>query len=301
MLSSASSPRRSTRDPDYVGGDYYFELSGNPESTAYYFYRDVPVQERDALKAEDRRRFKIEDVLNEAGISVLRLALVNFVMGAAIRRIQQAEKGQPSRKYSFLFHTEQARKSHDWQEEVVTAIRDQLVEAAQQKNPRLDAILRESYDDLKRSVTSAGLTMPEFEACATEVKKALADGYLMITKVNSDKEIEQLLDANGQLKLRTPMNIYIGGQILDRGITIANLIGFYYGRNPQKFQQDTVLQHSRMYGARPQEDLCVTRFYAPQHSHRVSLRSARNRWQDPSHCSESTQISFRVSRDSGLS
>jgi hypothetical protein len=34
----------------------------------------------------------------------------------------------------------------------------------------------------------------------------------MITKVNSDKEIEELLDANGQLKLRTPMNIYIGGK-----------------------------------------------------------------------------------------
>jgi hypothetical protein len=55
----------------------------------------------------------------------------------------------------------------------------------------------------------------------------------------------------GQLRLRTPLNIFIGGQILDRGITIANLIGFYYGRDPQRFQQDTVLQHSRMYGFRP--------------------------------------------------
>jgi hypothetical protein len=258
--------------PDYVGGDYYFELSSDPESTAYYFYRDVPVQERDALKTEDRRRFKIEDVLNEKGISILRLAIVNFVMGAAIRRIQQAQKGLPPHKYSCLFHTEQARKSHDWQERVVSAIRDQVVEAAQTNNPRLDAILRESYDDLKRSVTLGGVTMPEFEVCASEVKKALVDGYLMITKVNSDKEIEELLDANGQLKLRTPMNIYIGGQILDRGITLANLIGFYYGRNPKKFQQDTVLQHSRMYGARPQEDLCVTRFYAPQHIYQLMKR-----------------------------
>ncbi|MGH7194247.1 MAG: Z1 domain-containing protein, partial [Candidatus Saccharimonadales bacterium] len=50
-------------------------------------------------------------------------------------------------------------------------------------------------------------------------------------------------------------------QILDRGLTISNLIGFYYGRNPNTFQQDTVLQHSRMYGVRPKEDLTVTRFY----------------------------------------
>jgi len=45
--------------------------------------------------------------------------------------------------------------------------------------------------------------------------------------------------------------MFIGGQILDRGITIGNLIGFYYGRNPNRFQQDTVLQHSRMYPLAP--------------------------------------------------
>ncbi|MBZ5539548.1 MAG: Z1 domain-containing protein [Acidobacteriia bacterium] len=258
--------------PDYVGGDYYFEKSSDPDSTAFYFYEDVSVPERDALKLEDRRRLKIEDILNEKNVTILRLAIVNFVMGAAIRRIQQQESGQPTRKYSFLFHTEQARKSHDWQEEVVTAIRDQLVEAAQKNNPRLDLILRESYDDLKRSMTLGGDTMPDFATCAAAVRRALTDGFLMITKVNSDKDVAELLDDKGQLKLRTPMNIYIGGQILDRGITIANLIGFYYGRNPQKFQQDTVLQHSRMYGARPKEDLSVTRFYAPRHIYQVMQR-----------------------------
>jgi hypothetical protein len=66
--------------------------------------------------------------------------------------------------------------------------------------------------------------------------------------------------------------MFIGGQILDRGITISNLIAFYYGRNPNRFQQDTVLQHSRMYGARSTADLAVTRFYAPQHVHQIMKR-----------------------------
>jgi hypothetical protein len=83
----------------------------------------------------------------------------------------------------------------------------------------------------------------------------------MTTTVNSEKQVEELLDDSGQLRLRTPYNIFVGGQILDRGITIDNLIGFYYGRRPKASQQDTVLQHSRMYGARPREDLAVTRFY----------------------------------------
>ena len=81
-----------------------------------------------------------------------------------------------------------------------------------------------------------------------------------------------MLDDEGQLRLRTPLNLFIGGQILDRGITIANLIGFYYGRDPQRFQQDTVLQHSRMYGFRPQEDRAVTRFYTTRNSHRTMER-----------------------------
>jgi hypothetical protein len=111
--------------------------------------------------------------------------------------------------------------------------------------------------------------MPPYEKVNREVKRALLDGHLMITKVNSDSDIEALLDEDGQLRLRTPLNLFIGGQILDRGITITNLIGFYYGRNPRRFQQDTVLQHSRMYGSRPHADLPVTRFYSPPHIYQI--------------------------------
>lgn len=70
-----------------------------------------------------------------------------------------------------------------------------------------------------------------------------------------------LLDERAELKLRTPFNIFVGGNILDRGITIPSLIAFYYGRNPRTMQADTVLQHSRMYGNRDRRDLAVTRFY----------------------------------------
>ena len=59
----------------------------------------------------------------------------------------------------------------------------------------------------------------------------------------------------------THESIFIGGNILDRGITIPSLIAFYYGRNPRTMQADTVLQHSRMYGNRDRRDLAVTRFH----------------------------------------
>lgn len=255
--------------PGYVGGDYYFEKRTDPTSPAYYFFEPVPIAERDALRIEDRRRLKIESVLTEANAAVLTRAVTNFITGGIVRRMQQAAAGEPPEKYSFLFHTESSRQSHDWQEQVARGINQSLVAAAATDDPIFDQLLHQAYDDLARSISLASTSMPAYEDIRREVKGALRAGYLMITKVNSDSEIESLLDEDGQLRLRTPLNMFIGGQILDRGITITNLIGFYYGRNPRRFQQDTVLQHSRMYGSRPQEDLPVTRFYAPPHIYQI--------------------------------
>ena len=253
----------------YVGGDFYFERSMDPDSPAYYFYREVPLEERESLKKEDRRRLKIENVLAENRAEVLRDATVTFIVGGVIRRLQAKAAGQRPEKYSFLFHTEQARESHAWQEKVATAIKMALIEEAKTDTPRFNGLLHSAYTDLQRSIKLDGSFLPTFDAVKAETVSALTGGELMITKVNSDKAVKELLADDGQLKLRTPLNMFIGGQILDRGITINNLIAFYYGRSPKKFQQDTVLQHSRMYGARAKADLAVTRFYAPQHVYQI--------------------------------
>jgi len=256
----------------YVGGDEYFEKSADSDSPAFFFFTEVPLAERDALKKEDRRRFQLDKVLTERNTTVLRDAIVAFLVGGTIRRLQQRAANQRPQKYSFLFHTEQGRSSHEWQERVAGAIRDALVDQARADSPLFNEVLRAAYVDLRRSIEVEALPLPSIE----EVKKALIDsllsGQLMITKVNSDNDIKNLLADDGQLKLRTPFNMFIGGQILDRGITINNLIAFYYGRNPNRFQQDTVLQHSRMYGARSMADLAVTRFYAPLHVHQLMRR-----------------------------
>ncbi len=258
----------------YVGGDEYFERSGDAESSAFYFFREVPIQERDALKKEDRRRLQIDRVLTEKNTAVLRDAIVTFLVGGTIRRLQQRAAGprQKPQKYSFLLHTEQSRSSHEWQETVAVAIRDALVDQARADSPLFDELVRAAYMDLRRSIELEAIMLPNVDEVKKAVSEALDTGQLRITKVNSDNEIKKLLADDGQLKLRTPFNMFIGGQILDRGITINNLIAFYYGRNPNRFQQDTVLQHSRMYGARSTADLAVTRFYAPRHIYEVMRR-----------------------------
>ena len=134
------------------------------------------------------------------------------------------------------------------------------MDQAQVDSPLFNSLIRSAYDDLSRSVALEAQILPKFADVKQSLVEALVGEQLMITKVNSDGDILNLLDEkSGQLRLRTPFNMFIGGQILDRGITINNLIAFYYGRNPKRFQQDTVLQHSRMYGARSMADLTVTR------------------------------------------
>jgi hypothetical protein len=256
----------------YVGGEEYFERSTDPDSPAYYFFREVPLSERDALKQEDGRRLRIESVLSERNSAVLVDAIVTFLVGGAIRRLQQRAAGHRPQKYSFLFHTEQSRGSHEWQLRVATAIRDSLVDQARVGSPLFNQLVRAAYADLQRSIGLEGVAVPDIEKVKAAVIESLDGGQLMITKVNSDNDVKKLLADDGQLKLRTPFNMFIGGQILDRGITINNMIAFYYGRNPNRFQQDTVLQHSRMYGTRSTADLSVTRFYAPQHVYQIMRR-----------------------------
>ncbi len=50
------------------------------------------------------------------------------------------------------------------------------------------------------------------------------------------------------------------------------MLCFVYGRDPKNFQQDTVLQHLRMYGARDLDDMAVTRFHTTEKIYRALAR-----------------------------
>ena len=247
--------------PDYIGSDYYFEQGAAPRTVAASLFEPVTRDELDILRKPDRRRFKMEECLDSAAVTVLRSAICNFIVGGCIRRLQDGAQGRPPRKFSFLFHTESQKAAHAHQEEIVRTFNDSLRDAAAKRPERLRELFEEAYEDLRVSIEIKKHLLPAREQVIAESIRALTDDWLMITKVNSENQIAELLDDDGQLKLRTPLNLFIGGQILDRGVTIANLIGFFYGRRPNVFQQDTVLQHSRMFGFRPQEDLTITRFY----------------------------------------
>lgn len=253
----------------YVGGELYFEKSEEEGHLASHLHHEVAEKELVILKKPDLRRIKMDKLLTTPAVKDIRTSIVNFLVGSCIRRWQQKKLGQKVQKYAFIIHTERGKSSHEWQEQIITQIELNLRQVAESQDEVFSILVNESYCDLIKSVSLLDMPYPSFEEVVNDVRESLINEYLLSSIVNSENDVNQLLDETGQLRLRTPMNIFIGGQILDRGVTINNLIGFYYGRNPKSFQQDTVLQHSRMYGARSIEDLSVTRFYTTKRLYEV--------------------------------
>ncbi|MFK3935900.1 Z1 domain-containing protein [Alkalihalobacillus sp. NPDC078783] len=255
----------------YVGGKMYFEHSKVDDHPARFLYHEIQEEELKILAKSDKRRVKADTLLTNPRIEGIRSALINFIVAGKIRNLQQRKLGDRLEKYAFIIHTMTSKSAHQWQEDVAILMEEKLVEALKDDPAIFEELILHAYNDLKRSRLS-DVYFPSFTDALESVKESLIDQELLIEIVNSEKDVENLLDKSGQLKLRTPLNLFIGGQILDRGITIGNLIGFYYGRNPQRFQQDTVLQHSRMYGARPLADVALTRFYTTKRIYSVMER-----------------------------
>jgi hypothetical protein len=242
----------------YIGGKEYFEDSLDPESVFSHLYIQVPDDEIDILNRRDQRY--ISNILSTPNLRVFRQSIINYIVAGSIRIIQ-SESQNKNYKSSFIVHAATIKSKHQWQSDLTIALIDKLKELAVHTEIDLKTLVKESYDNFVPSINKNGDVLPDFTSVFNLVKESLVDGFVGIVKVNSENQIAALLNRNGQLRLDNPFNIFIGGQILDRGLTIDNLIGFFYGRNPRTFQQDTVLQHSRMYGARSMKDLAVMRLY----------------------------------------
>ena len=247
----------------YVGGKQYFEESCDPESMYSHLYSPITQDSIDVLNG-----VKDDD-------PALRLTLFQFIMATAIRRLQERAKGMDY-KSSALIHVDIKKTGHQRQFLIVqsTLAEMQVSLGNATLSSDVESMLKQTYSDFKQSNLKArnqGATkvkLPKFDDMLAEMRDIMGKNDYTVQVVNSDEEVSALLDANtGELMLNTALTIFIGALAMDRGITIKNLLCFIYGRNPSTFQQDTVLQHSRMYGARSIEDMAVTRFHTTKRIH----------------------------------
>jgi len=257
----------------YIGGNYYFIESQKDDSPARFLFhpvgRDeheiVSVQKRKGKKSKinDRRTFKEEEILtNEDALPVFKRGIINFFIGAIILRESR------KKHYAYVIHTATQKGSHNSLKSAAETLLSQIKNRDNTTMPKIEKLLMTSYGDIKQSVLAYGFDMTAYDIVYSKFFEAIDKEYYRVDVVNSDNDVYDLLNEDsGELQLANPFSIFVGGQVLDRGVTISNLIGFYYGRNPVTMQQDTVLQHSRMFGYRNKELLSVTRFYTTERLH----------------------------------
>lgn len=107
--------------------------------------------------------------------------------------------GINEKKYSFIIHTEQKKSSHGWQESIIFEIKEQLAEASDLDNKIFNDLLDLSYNNLRESMVLQDTEIPSFEVTKEEVRFSLRKDHIMVTVVNSEKDVKELLDDSGQL------------------------------------------------------------------------------------------------------
>lgn len=263
--------------PGYVGGKVYFEDSEDLDNPAYHIHIQSTSEDIATLKSK-KQDLRIEkNVATTDKLTVFRKAIEKFIVAVAIRRSQEINKDCDKElqnyqlsKYSFIFHLDTAKTKMVWQETLVQKYLEYLHSEWNENKKSALQRYKQHYDsDLLISLKKAKKLnwidwIPSFEDIKTTISQIFELEDYQTFVINSDQRVIDLADDDGQLRLETALNFFIGGQVLDRGITIDNLLGMFYGRDPLSSQMDTVLQHARMYGNRSKEDVTLTRMYTTE-------------------------------------
>lgn len=268
----------------YIGSKEYFVLSENSSSMYSCLYHEVDQECIASLftakKAPGGKHIKhgvlLKNVTKSGKLHDMRWAIMHYFAASAIRELQEEQEGNDAYHTSFIMHVGTDKDDQAWEAELIDALlnawSDQLLYGTSDV-AAFEKLFDDVYGDLCHSINLASNdssvtskesipAVPARTDVLQRIKELLLDEAYNVQLVNSDQNVRSLLDDNGQLELTCRLNLFIGGFVLDRGITIAHLLGFFYGREPQAKQQATVLQHCRMYGNRSLRDMSVTRLYS---------------------------------------
>jgi Z1 domain len=180
------------------------------------------------------------------------LALATYFIGSAIRTIN-GDLGY----HSMLVHTSSSKKDHiAVGDKVKTLIQkwQTVLGLPTHDSARLavENILKDGYQDISSSLE----TVPLFEEVLEQVCKELR--HLKISIINSSPDADS---QSGRLNLKN--NIFIGGNMLERGVTLEGLAVTYITRRAKISQADTVEQRARWFGYK-RSYLEYCRIFAPQ-------------------------------------
>jgi hypothetical protein len=157
---------------------------------------------------------------------------------------------------AFLCHVSTRKSDHNHIVNLLRRYKTDLTASLKQKDQKTLARLQAAYVSL--IATHAPLRHVQFERLLEDIE-FLSPG-ITVKLVNGETDED--------VAVRSPLNLFVGGNKLGRGVTIKNLLVSYYGRHPKNPQADTVLQHARMYGYR-RKDIGLLRLFLPRQLHIV--------------------------------
>jgi hypothetical protein len=178
-------------------------------------------------------------------------ALDTFMIGATYKRTTEADQN-----CAFLCHVSTLTSDHKHIVDLLRKYKADLAAGVGAKKAAVITRLKAAYDSL--ALSHEGLRNSAF-GDLVEAIGFLSPG-ISVKLVNGQTDED--------VAVRSPYNLFVGGNKLGRGVTIKNLLVSYYGRNPKRPQADTVLQHARMYGYR-RKDIGLLRLFLPQELHTV--------------------------------
>ena len=223
---------------DYVGGEEFF--GDQSELVREFNLRDIEALAPGSSPTPGREIPRS-----------LRRALDTFMVGATFKRTKEADQ-----YCAFLCHVSTRTTDHRHIVNLLRTYKTDLVAGVRDRKAAVIKRLQEAYDDLAR--THEELLNSNFEELLGYIE-FLSPG-IVVKLVNGETDED--------VAVRSPYNLFVGGNKLGRGVTIKNLLVSYYGRHPIRPQADTVLQHARMYGYR-RKDIGLLRLFLPGELHVV--------------------------------
>ena len=215
---------------DYLGGAFFYPSNADRTGESPYLFK--PTNDSELTELQDSDHKGVPKGLEEA--------VYTFMLTAAYRIGYERDQ-----QCNFLLHPSARTVDHN-------LIRDKVKKFVLDTqnsfdSPALLEKIQAAYEDLKGSKPQ----LPSIADLISEVKRTAFN----VTVMNSSPgNLSRALPTNGA-------NIFIGGNVLSRGIVVPRLQTIYYCRTAQRISLDTYWQHSRAFGY--DRDAALVRLFMP--------------------------------------
>lgn len=188
-----------------------------------------------------------EEPLIDVGIPAsLKKSLAMFFVACAI----QGHRTHRKDKLSMLIHISQFKKDHNVEYEKIQTLIDEWTQKTSNKKDisyqSVYKIMKDAYEEYEKGEVR---DFPQFDEIEDEIIFAIKNSH--VHKINGDNTL------NGEDEFYD-YNIYVGGTMLGRGLTIKGLCITYITRTAKNSSNvDTVQQRARWFGYKTKYlDLC---------------------------------------------